>query len=122
MLRQVIILFILVIFSFSLRAGEKSYAFIVDMMGDYVKVLSPSEYTEQTTVIIQNKTLNKIYGKVVGHTGRTIANFAVWPSKVKTVDLKLEKGEKAFVVPLSPAFQSFELKFGSQSYEIPPKK
>lgn len=101
---------------------ERSYAFIVKMFGQYVKVVSPQKYTDETSVIIENKTLSKIYGKVVTQTGRLIKYFSVPENKFNTIALKLSPGEKAFVVPLSPAFQSFELKFGSLSYEIPPKK
>lgn len=101
---------------------ERSYAFIVKMFGEYVKVVSPLKYTDDTSVIIENKTLSKIYGKVVTQTGRLIQYFSVPENKFNTIGLKLRHGEKAFVVPLSPAFQSFELKFGSLSYEIPPKK
>ncbi len=92
------------------------------MFGEYVKVVSPQNYTDDTSVIVENKTLSRIYGKVVTHNGRLISFFSVPETKFKTIGLKLNPGERAFVVPLSPAFQSFELKFGNLSYEIPSKK
>jgi hypothetical protein len=104
------------------QAAERSYAFIVKMHGEYVKVVSPKSYTDDTTVIIENKTLSRIYGKIVTQSGRLISYFAVPSAKVRSFPLKLKNGERAYVVPLAPAFQSFELKFGNISYEIPPKK
>ena len=122
MLKLVCILFLFSAPLSSSFAYERSYAFIVKMFGEYVKVVSPEKYTSMTSVIIENKTLTRIYGKVVTQGGRVITFFAVPAVKVKTVELKLNAGEQAFVVPLSPAFQSFQLKFGSRPYEIPPKK
>ena len=122
MIKLLLSISILIFTAHSSLAAERSYAFIVTMHGEYVKVVSPKEYTSDTTVIIENKTLSRVYGKVTTQTGRLISMFSVPSLKVRTVPLKLKAGEEAFVVPLAPAFQSFKLKFGNLSYEIPPKK
>lgn len=100
---------------------EKSDAFVITMTTESVKVISPQKYDQEITVIIKNNTLSKIYGKLVNFKGDNIKFFSIPSQGFSSYELLLEKNVRAFFVPLSPAFQEFELKLGSKPYEIPPK-
>lgn len=103
-------------------AYEKADAFIVNIYDDRVKVLSPTKYDPKLAVIIQNKTLVAISGKVQTKSGRVISYIRVEPSKSGSVSVKALKDEPVFFIPLSPPSQQVELKLGSKPYEIPPRQ
>ena len=108
----------------TIKKGDELQIFYLGMEdGDYLFTAKPglSSLSEEILRSAQTRQF-PIYGKVVTHNGRLISFFSVPETKFKTIGLKLNLGERAFVVPLSPAFQSFELKFGNLSYEIPSKK
>lgn len=109
---------------------ERSSAFIITAHGDYFKVLGPASLVglekitkDQTVaVIIENKTLSKLVGKIESSTKDQVQFVTVEAGKTKAIDLPLKKGHRYFFYPLSPSFQSVELMIGKKAYEIPPKR
>ncbi len=107
---------------FTIRANEKSDAFIVDIFDKKIKVLSVSKYTKGLNVIISNRMLTKLVGQVVTDGGKSISFVAIAPGKYQSVTIDEIKEQRVFFVPLVPAFQEVELVLGKKSYEIPPKR
>lgn len=114
------ILFILI--SLSINGYEKSDAFVVKIFDDKVKVLSPIKFDPSLTVIIENKTLVQIKGRIETGRGEMLTHIALEPGKSVSKSVKRLKSEKLFFIPLSPPFQKVELKLGNKPYEIPPRQ
>lgn len=122
-----IISFLIITFS---HAQERSSAFIISSYGDYFKVMGPAELVglakitkDQTVaVIIENKTLSKLVGKIESSIKDQVQFVTVEAGQTKTVDLTLKKNHRYFFYPLSPSFQRVELMIGKKAYEIPPKR
>ena len=119
--KKIILFLILLLCVTNIYGYEKSSAFVITLYSNRIKVISPQKFTVGVSSIIENKTLIKTYGKLITSEGRLITIFSVNAGGFAAYDLDLRKGERAYLVPLSPAFQEFELKFGSKPYEIPPK-
>lgn len=100
-------------------AREKSEAFMVLFLGDHVKVVAPDKLNKESFVIIENKTLTKLIGRIEAPLGKIIHQVSIEPSKRASYSLKDASGERPFLVPLSPASQEVELIPGKDSYEIP---
>ena len=73
-------------------------------------------------VIIENKTLVRLIGRIVINNKSNIAITAVDSDKYQRIMVNLRKGDLIHFVPLSPSFQEVELIVGNKIYEIPPKK
>lgn len=101
-------------------ALEKSEAFLVTLLDSSIKVVSPEKFMSQTSVIIENKTLTKIMGKVQKSNGEVIKFLSVPSGGTYSLEVTLQIGEELVFVPLAPAFQETPLIFGKKSYEIPP--
>lgn len=113
--------FLLIILSLSVSAQEKSDAFLVKVFDSYVRVISPDKNYSMVSVIVENKTLSKVVGKIV--KGKTDLSFiTIDPDKTKSVQVKYSKDEPLFFVPLAPASQEVQLIVGKRTYEIPPQK
>ena len=103
-------------------AAESSESFVVRNYDRYIRVVAPEKFDPEINLLIENKTLTKLYGKVETKGGRAISHISIYPKGFKTIKLGLRRGEKAVFVPLSPSFQAVDLTFGKQPYEIPPQK
>jgi len=114
-------LFFIIFVGFRGNAYEKADAFIVKVYDTKVKVVSPVKDDPNLSVIIENKTLVDIRGKI--ETGRgEILNYVNIKSRASTsLKLKRKDKEKIFFIPQSPPFQKVELKLGNRPYEIPPQ-
>lgn len=115
-------------FLFLLFAGSSAYAieslngFLVSGYDDRFRVVSPEKYKTPMEVIIENKTLVRLIGKVVVNS-KTVTGFvSVEPEKYQKVMVNIKKGDILHFIPLSPSFQEVELIVGNKIYEIPPKK
>ncbi len=110
--------------SLSLIGNETvhSEAFVVRLFNKRIVVISPKKFLPKTHVIIENKTLSKVIGKVGPKIGQNIQYVTIGPQSSESVELKVGKNEKIFFVPLAPAFQEVQLLAGKRRYEIPPKK
>ncbi len=113
-------------FSFHLnlvaKAYEKADTFIVKIHNDRVRVVSPTGYDPKMAIIIQNKTLTPIIGKIVKNQGEILHFLKIGPSKSRSYPLTINKGDRAYFIPQSPPFQKIELVLGRKVYEIPPKE
>lgn len=114
---------ILILGHFELFASQSSESFVVTANDDHFKVVGPVGWKKDTSMTLQNKTLVTLYGEVrAGENNRKIKSFSVKPGAYISVDLELQKGETATLVPLSPSFQEVILQFGRRPYEIPPQR
>lgn len=103
-------------------AIESLNGFLVTGYDDRFRVISPEKFRTPMEVIIENKTLVRLIGKVLVNS-KTVAGYvAVDPEKYQKVMVHLKKGDVLHFVPLSPSFQEAELIVGNKTYEIPPKK
>lgn len=116
---------ILFLFSTSLLARTpqvRTDAFMVRIFDERVVVTSPIKKKKDINVIVENKTLNKIVGKVETESGVVLGFVSLMPKKFQSVSLKERGSEKVYFIPLSPSFQKVILKFNNKVYEIPPKE
>lgn len=103
--------------------SESADAFILYNYSDHVKVLSPKVIKKDISIIIQNKTLVKMMGKIQDQSGRNHTYLTILPSSAKSYLFKnFAKYKTISFVPLSPPAGKIDLILGKGAYEIPPKK
>jgi hypothetical protein len=105
-----------------LFAIESSNGFVVTSYDDRIRIISPEKFRSPMEVIIENKTLIRLIGKVVVNKKMNAGFASVEPDKYQRIMVNLKKGDLIHFVPLSPSFQEVELIVGNKSYEIPPKR
>jgi len=120
-MRSLLILFLLGQLS-SVHAYEKSDAFIIRAFDDRFKVLAPAVFMPELNVIIENKTMLPLVGKLQTLRGRVLKNTHLKSKGFMAEKLIVKKHERIFFVPLSPPGQEVELIIGKKSYEIPPQR
>jgi hypothetical protein len=101
---------------------ESLDGFLVSAYDDRFKVISPEKFKPSMEVIIENKTLVRLIGKLTINKEHSVAFVSVDPEKYQRARVSLKKGDILHFVPLTPAFQEVELIVGNKNYEIPPKK
>ncbi|MBP9680353.1 MAG: hypothetical protein KBD76_03020 [Bacteriovorax sp.] len=121
------IFFRAMIFFFSLTSSmafgiESLNGFLVTAFDDRFRVVSAEKFKSQMEVIVENKTLVRLIGKVMLNNKIVAGYVAVDAEKYQKIVVNLKKGDLLHFVPLSPAFQEVELIVGNKIYEIPPKK
>ena len=107
---------------FQLHSYEKADAFIIRVYDKRFKVLAPAKFKKDLNVIIENKTMVPLIGKLQTLKGRVLKNLQLETNGFIAIKLRVEKHERIFFVPLSPAGQEVELIIGRKSYEIPPQR
>ena len=114
----------LILFSVSLKvlAIESLDGFLVSAHDDKFKVISPEKFKAQMEVIVENKTLVRLVGKLVINKQANATYISVEPEKYQKTNIRLKKGDILHFIPLSPSFQEVELIVGNKIYEIPPRK
>jgi hypothetical protein len=117
-----LIYLIFFVFSFSSYAIESHGGFLVSAYDDRFKVVSPDKFKTPMEVIVENKTLVRLIGKIVINNDRIINFVSIDSDKFFKGLVPLKKGDILHFVPLSPAFQEVELIVGNKNYEIPPAK
>ncbi len=123
-MKEKMVFTLMILLSLSVDAYEKADAFIVKIYDAKVKVLSPVKDDPNLSVIIENKTLVDIRGKVETGRGEILNYVKISPRSSASLELKKDKNnkrEKIFFIPQSPPFQRVELRLGSKPYEIPPQ-
>jgi hypothetical protein len=103
-------------------AIESLDGFLVSAYDDRFKVISPEKFKSPMEVVIENKTLVRLVGKLSVNNQVAASFLSIDPEKYQTARVVLKKGDILHFVPLSPAFQEVELIVGNRTYEIPPKK
>ena len=103
-------------------AIESLDGFLVSAYDDRFRVISPEKFKAQMEVIVENKTLVRLIGKLTINKQANVSFLSVEPEKFQRVVVKLKKGDVLHFIPLSPSFQEVELIVGNKTYEIPPRK
>lgn len=115
--------FISVLLYFNLNYGyERSDAFIVTAYSNKLAIVAPQRFDPRVNVIVENKTLISLLGKIESGQGNVLSYISVPSGKTRSVEVGRKLKEKLYFIPLAPAFQKVELKVGSKPYEIPPKE
>lgn len=122
MLKAIFSLLFILQISSSAFAIESLDGFLVSAYDDRFKVISPEKFKPTMEVIIENKTLVRLVGKLTINRQTNASFVSVEPEKYQKANVKLKKGDVLHFVPLSPAFQEVELIVGNKNYDIPPKK
>ena len=104
------------------QAIESLDGFLVSAYDDHFKVISPEKFKGIMEIVIENKTLVRLIGKLTINQQNNSTYISVDSGKYQKANVKLKKGDILHFVPLSPAFQEVELIVGNKIYEIPPKK
>lgn len=102
------------------QAYEKADAFVVKIYDKSMRVLSPVKYDKALTVIIDNRTLSKVTGKIETESGVVMDYVAIGSGETSAYKVGRLNKEKVYFVPMSPPLQKVELKLGNKPYEIPP--
>ena len=104
------------------KAIESSTGFVVSAYDDRFRVISPEKFRSPMEVIVENKTLVRLIGKLIVNNKTNIGFASIESDKYQRIMVNLKKGDLLHFIPLSPSFQEVELIVGNKSYEIPPKK
>lgn len=112
----------ILIVSFGANAIESSNGFLVTALDDRFRVVSPEKFKSPMEVIIENKTLVRLIGKVVINNKVNASFTSIDSDKYQRVMVNIKKGDLLHFIPLTPSFQEVELIVGNKIYEIPPKK
>jgi hypothetical protein len=100
-----------------------SYSFIVKILPSKIMVSSPGEAAKDLSLIIENKTVGPIWGKVVDEDWKVLEYLGIPSQTTRVVTLKNYKKDKNYYfIPQSPPFQKIILEFNKSNYEIPPSK
>jgi hypothetical protein len=110
----------LFIFSLSATAQEFADSFIIEVFDRYVKVISPKEKSKSVSIVVLNKTLSKIYGKIATDS-KDLKYLSIQPKKTKSIQVG-GHNKKIMFIPFAPTFQEIELVYGRAAYEIPEQK
>lgn len=104
-----------------LKAQVNSESFIVQISDRSMKLTAPEKPRKLFSVIVENRSLSDQVGKfTVG--GNIVKYVSVRSGKSQTVEFENKSSLPVFFVPVSPAFQEVEMKFGKKAYEVPPQK
>jgi hypothetical protein len=101
---------------------ESLDGFLVTALDERFKVISPEKFKTTMDVVIENKTLVRLVGKLVINNTINSNYFSIEPEKYQKVVINIKKNDRIHFYPLSPAFQEVELIVGNKTYEIPPKR
>lgn len=115
------ILWSLLLFPLISLAQTKSESFIIQIQDRSMNVISPEKMRSQFSVIVDNRSLSDQIGKLVV-SGKVLKFVSVKSGKTTTVEVENKSASPVTFVPVSPAFQDVELRFGKKAYEIPSKE
>ena len=110
------------LFLFQANAYERSDAFIVTAYSEKIAIVAPPKFDPKLNVIVVNKTLIKLLGKIETGSGKVLAYVSVPSGKSQSIEVGNKLNEPVFFIPMAPAFQRVQLNVGSKPYEIPPKE
>ena len=102
-------------------AQVKSESFVIQIQDRSMNVISPDKERAQFSVVIDNRSLSDQVGKFMV-SGKVLKFVSVKSGKTATVEMENKSKSNVTFVPVSPAFQDVELRFGKKAYEIPSKE
>lgn len=103
-------------------AIESFDGFLISAYDDRYRIVSPEKFKSSMEIVVENKTLSRLIGKVLLNHKKNVAFLSIEPEKYKKINISLKKEDILHFYPLSPAFQEVELIVGNKTYEIPQKK
>ncbi len=115
-------LFLSFFFVSSIFASEKGESFIIRSFDDHIQVIAPQKYYPDQTVVIENKTLIRLIGKLQTKDLEQVRHIAIEPGKYQSLKIPNQNKGPLVFIHLSPSFQEVELRIGQEAYEIPPKR
>lgn len=113
---------------FSIWCGQNLYAqtqsetFVVRSFDRHIEVLAPRAFHPDQAVIIENRTLDRLIGRLETADKKQSKHVAIEPRSSKSINISSRGQEYLRFIPLSPPFQEVQLRVGQESYEIPPKR
>lgn len=96
-------------------------SFILKLTDAGINVSAPQKSMKMFSVIIENNSLSDQVAKFVSGS-QDIKFVTIESGKSQTIEIENKAKLPVFFVPVSPSFQEVELKFGKDSYEVPPKR
>lgn len=111
----------LILFPLFAMADVKTEAFVIQINDRNMKVISPEKQRTLFSVMVENGSLSNQVGKFMVK-GKTVKFVSVLSGKSETVEIENKSEAPVVFVPVSPAFQDVELRFGKKAYEIPSKE
>ena len=97
-------------------------SFVVAIFDRKIRVSSPTRHGPKLHVILHNKTLEAMVGKIQTVRGRVIDYVSLSSGQSQSIEVGQLKGEDMYYYPLAPAFQAVALVIGRAVYEIPEKR
>lgn len=102
-------------------AQVKSDTFVVVVNDRSMSILCPEKKKDVFSVIVENRSLSDQVAKFT--VGKKLLKYvSVKSGKSETVEIENKSTAAVFFVPVSPAFQDAELRFGKKAYEVPSKE
>jgi hypothetical protein len=114
-------IFLLLLFPLLALADIKSEAFQIQINDRSMSVITPDKERSLFAVIVENRSLTNQIGKFTIN-GKNVKFISILAGKSETVEIENKSDYSVVFVPLSPAFQDVELKFGKKAYEVPSKE
>lgn len=108
--------------SFVFAQTVKIEEFVVTIYDRSMRVTSPDLLKNKFSVVIENKSLSRVVGKIQGSSGKVYHIKSIESNGFVKVSIDNKKGERFFFIPMSPPFQEAELITGQKTYEIPPRR
>ncbi len=117
-----LLVLILVPLFVQVNAIESLDGFLVESLDSSFRVISPQKFKPKMEIIVDNKTLVKLVGRLSINNKPTNYFYTILPGSYEKKIIEIKKGDILHFVPISPPFQEVELIIGNKIYEIPPKK
>lgn len=113
--------FLILLFPLIAFAAPKTEVFVIQVMDRKMSVLSPETERKLFSVIVENRSLSDQVGRFESK-GKLLKYISVPSGKSESVEIENTSGAPVTFIPVSPAFQDVELKFGKKAYEVPSKE
>jgi hypothetical protein len=114
-------LFLLFLCLFSEAHAQYSNSFIVEIDERKIRVTSPKNKTDIVSIVVVNKTLDKIISEV-RDGNKVLKRFTLKKEGKEVLQIDTTKTKHLSYVPIAPAFESVDLKFSKGPYEVPEAK
>jgi hypothetical protein len=105
----------------NLSYGKFTNSFVVELFDQKIKVTSPLKKVEAVSIIIKNTTFEKTISELRSES-KVLKRFVVPAGGREVIQVNFSNLKKLFYVPISPPFETVELRFNQKAYEVPEKK
>lgn len=98
--------------------SQYSNSFIVEIDERKIRVTSPKSKDKIVSIVFINKTLDKVISEL-RTDDKVLKRFTLKREDKQVLQIDIKSIKKLIYVPIAPAFESVELKFKKEPYEIP---